>query len=190
VTRLRAAFLAGAVLLAGSVATFVVALVTGSDDSAETISGFHRVSFAQDSGTVDLDTGSWVGYFEVPGRRDAVVTVPNFRAFIRGPQGEQVNLGGYGALARFRYYHAGKNGVALFRFQAPRSGGYRIQLQAPGDVEPGADLAIGRDLAGAGSSSRAVPLTVGTATAVLGFGVLGWGFFERSRQRRVVSAAS
>jgi hypothetical protein len=162
----------------------LLAFVIDDQGEADRVADFHRVAFAQPSGSVQLDAGTWVGYFEAPGRRDPALTVPNFRAFIRGPHGAQVNLAGYGAIARLRYYSAGRNGVALFRFEAPQSGPYRVLLRFPGELAPGTDLAIGRDLASPGSSSRAVPFTVAAAAAVLGFAALGWGLRQRSRQPR------
>jgi hypothetical protein len=182
--------LLGSVFRAAAAAALVLAFVGDDEDQADRIADFQRVTFAQPSRTVQLDSGSWVGYYEAPGHAGAVLTVPNYRAFIRGPRGAQVNLAGYGALVRFRYYQAGRNGVSLFRFEAPQPGPYRILLRFPGVLASGTDLAIGRDLAKPGSSSRAVAFTVAAATAVLGFGALGWGLQRRSGQPHVVSGAS
>jgi hypothetical protein len=185
VTRIRSAFLLGAVFLAMAAGAFLIALLSDDTDPASTVSGFHRLALSSGGGSVELGSGTWVGYFE---SRQGDSVVPNFRAFVRDPQGAQVNVGNYSARP-IHYAYRGEHGVAILQFHAAESGRYRIQLQFAGAATPGAGLALGRPLGESSGTSQRPAIVIGVITAVVGAAVIGWGLILRSRRPHVVSGS-
>lgn len=187
--RIRSPYLLGSAFLVAALALFLVAFLGDDADAASEPAGFHRFGFAQGGGAVELSTGRWVGYFEAPAAVTAPTDVPAFRAFVRDPNGAQVNVRNY-AGKPLDYDAGGKHGIAVLEFQASRSGRYVVQLQAPGTAPPGAALAIGRSLRDhRESASKRAQLVIGTVAALAGFAVLGWALRQRSRAPHVVSGA-
>jgi hypothetical protein len=170
------------VLLGAAAAAVVAGAIVLATNSGTTIADFQRITFAAGQRSVQLTSGRWVGYYESGARTTSHIAVPDFRPLIRDPSGAQVNIENYagGRKPGPSYDKDGHRGTAVFQFQAPRSGSYDVRLQFAGALPPGADVAIGRDLAAPTSTPPSGILLVVAG----GLGVAGSVLLLVSRSRR------
>jgi hypothetical protein len=169
-----------------AVALFIGGIVVVGTKSLGKVNGFQRVTFASGQGTVNLSTGKYVGYYEASDVSSSIDFVPRFQAAVRGPSGS-VNLQIYGnrsdgKIKKFTYDYNGHKGVAAFQFTAPQAGKYTIQLQRVDNLPAGADLAIGRDIAG-GALAGGVLIIIGIVVGIAGIVLLIIGYVKRSNHK-------
>lgn len=176
----------GWTLLAIAIVLFVVGIVVVGAKSLSKVNGFQRISFTSGQGTVNLNTGKYVGYYEASDVSDSIKFVPQFQAAVHGPNGpvslERYGDRGDGTIKKFTYDYSGHKGVAAFQFNAPVAGRYTVQLREIDNLPSGADVAIGRDIAGgaiAGGILIIIAVVVGIAAIVL----LIVGYVKRSNHR-------
>jgi hypothetical protein len=191
----RIPLLLGWIFLALAVVGFVVGGVVIGTKSLGKVNGFHRVDFAGGGGTVQLNgTGKWVGYYEASNVDSSISSIPDFTVTVTGPGGAPVSLQRYGnssngTIKKFTYHYNGHRGVAAFQFTAGQAGGYQVQLQAGSNVPDGADVAIGRDIAG-GTIAGGLLIVIGVVSLIAAAVLLIVGFVRRGRHKRELQAAA
>ena len=169
-----------------AVVLFVVGIVVVGTKSLGKVNGFQRITFASGQGTVNLDTGKYVGYYEASNVSDSIDFVPRFQAAVRGPNGP-VNLQVYGnrsdgKIKKFTYDYNGHKGVAAFQFNAPVAGRYTIALREIDSLPSGADVAIGRDIAG-GAIAGGVLIIISVVFGIVAIILLIIGYVKRSNHK-------
>ena len=179
------------VLLGAAAAAVIAGAVVLATTSGTSIADFQRIPFTAGQRSVQLAGGRWVGYYESRTLTPTRPAVPDFRPLIRDPRGAQVNIENYaapgGRQPGLTYDKDGHRGIAVFQFEAPQAGSFEVRLQFAGAMPPGADVAIGRDLAAGTSTPRSgvVLVAVGGLGLVLAVLLLVAG--HRRRDRTVVS---
>lgn len=187
--------LLGWIFLGLAVAAFAAGAGVIATKSLGEVGGFHRVTFAAASGTVQLDgSGKWVGYYEAHDVSDATDRLPAFRVAVLDPSGTPVTLQTYGnrsdgKVDKFTYSIGNHHGIAAFQFDASGAGGYQVQIQAEETLPSDADVAIGRDIAG-GTIAGGVLIVVGVLFLVAAIVLIVIGYVKRGRHRRELQAAA
>jgi hypothetical protein len=180
--------LLGWIFLAIAIIAFVVGGIVIGTKSLGKVNSFQRVTFTSGSGTVHLDTGKYVGYYEAADVDNSIDAVPNFRVLITDPNGGQVNFQNYGnnsngTIKKFTYQYNGHNGVAAFQFNASQAGAYHVRIQAVDNLPTGADVAFGRDIAG-GTIAGGLLIVLGVLALIAAIVLLIVGYVKRSRHKR------
>ena len=155
----------------------------------DTVDGFKRVSLAAGQGTVRLDSGKYVGYYEAPGHTKVFIQLAIADAQTRQP----VRIGLYGkntgTSSSLTYDRNGKHGEAVFKFNIDHSGSYLVQVATQDGNEPsGADVALGKSIAGK-LVAGVVVLLVGVLFLVAAIILLIVGLVKRSRHKKQLATA-
>lgn len=151
----------GAVVVVGCLAA-IVWFVVGLMSFARQVDHFQRVPVGEAGGRLNLDAGSWTGYYEGPGASQSEVVVPELELELEVTPvdgGDTVPISIYhGSLT---YDIGGSQGRALFTFTAPRPGEYTLRAIGSGR---------GRIAVGRGIGRRLVSAVVGAfVIGILGF---------------------
>lgn len=141
-------WIGGGVIVLGVVAAIAM-FVLGFVAIANTVDDFERVS--PDGGGASIDSaGEYVIYYE---GRDSAADV-----IVTSPNGEVIPLSFY--TGGLNYGFNGRSGEALYTFDAPTSGVYR--------VETNGDIAIGKSIAGDLVRTILLPFVIGGVTFLVG----------------------
>lgn len=179
----------GWIFLIVAVALFVIGGVVAATKSLNKVDDFQRVSFAEGSGTVNLDdTGKWVGYYEASNVSDSIDAIPRIRVLVTSPSGKNVPLQNYGnrsdgKIKKFTYHYHGHRGAGAFQFHVSEAGRYTVEIQAVDQLPSGADIAIGRDISG-GAVVGGLLIIGGVLFLVAAIVLLIVGYVKRSRHKR------
>lgn len=178
-----------------AVVLFVVGGVVVGTQSFGKVDGFHRVTFAGGTGTVDLDgTGTWVGYYEASDVDSSIKRIPEFRVAITDPSGAAVTVHKYGErsdgkIEKVTYRHDGHDGAAAFQFKANAKGTYQVRIAEVGSLPRGADVAIGRDIQG-GAVAGGLLILGGALFLIAAIVLLIVGLVKRSRHKSELATAA
>jgi hypothetical protein len=185
----------GWIFLGLAVAAFVAGGIVLATKSLGKVNDFQRVSFSSGSGKVTLGgSGKWVGYYEASDVSSSISTIPRFRAAVTSPSGAPVALQTYGnrsdgKVKKLTYDYNGHKGAAAFQFTADAKGTYTVQIEAVDNLPAGADVAIGRDIAG-GTVAGALLIVLGVLALIAAIVLLIVGYVKRSRHKGELRTAA
>jgi hypothetical protein len=185
----------GWIFLGLAVVAFVVGGIVIGTKSLGKVNSFARVSFASGGATVTLNgTGKWVGYYEASDVTTSIQRIPQFEVAVTSPSGTNVALQDYGNLGngsvrKFTYEFNGHKGAAAFQFTADEKGAYTIKLQPIATLPSGADVAIGRDIAG-GTAAGGLVIVLGVLLLITAIVLLIVGFVKRSRHKKELASGN
>jgi hypothetical protein len=179
----------GIVLLVVGLALVISGGVVGFSAGLGKVDHFTRVRLAQGQATVQLSSGSYVGYYEAPGFDTGGNVVPIVGLQLAdAATGTPVDVGFYGnrsdnKITKLTYDYHGHHGAALYQFRIATSGRYTATLtRRSADVAADSDLALGSSIAN-GLAVGGVLAVIGLLALVAGIVLLIIGLVKRSRSR-------
>ncbi len=171
-----------------AVILFVIGGVVLAKKSLGAVNNFQRVQISAGTGSVKLNSGSYLAYYEAPGE-DKANQVPIVPVRLTSPSGKQMILQTlYGGrkdnkVKSLTYSYNGHDGAALYQFHVTQSGTYKVELVSTPNTASDADIAFGKSIAG-GTVAGALLIVVGVLFLIAAIVLLIVGLVKRSRHRR------
>ncbi|HET6878431.1 MAG TPA: hypothetical protein VFH38_12940 [Jatrophihabitans sp.] len=183
-TPLRLALIFGVI----GVVLLVVGGIVGFSAGLNKVDNFQRVSVAQGRGTIHLNAGNYLAYYESPDYNTSSNSVPVVIVQMRNSRtGALVTGQLYGnrsdrKVSTLTYDHNGHHGAALYQFSIKTSGNYDVALGVPpsSNASPRSDMAFGPSIAG-GLAAGGILAIVGVLLIIAAVVLLIVGLVQRSK---------
>jgi len=194
----RTPIIIGWVLLGVGIILVVVGAVVAGIKGLGKVNDFERVSIAQGGGTINLDSGKYLAYYEASDVSDSIKSVPLPTVTLTSPSGRSITLntlyGGNpkseGTIShKLTYEYDGHNGVAVYEFNLSEGGTYQVEIQNTLGTAPDAKMAFGTSIA-KGLVIGGVMVVIGIILGVIAVILLIVGYVKRSRHKGELRAGA
>jgi hypothetical protein len=185
----------GWVFLVVGIVLVIVGAIVLATKSLGKVDDFQRVKVADGTGTINLEAGNYLAYYEAPGVDSDIDTVPAVGVAIQSPSGVTMVLRtpygnrSDGKVKILTYEHDGHHGVALWQFKVTESGTYKVQVEPTPGTAADADIAFGKSIA-AGTVAAVLLIGGGILLGVAAIVLLIVGYVKRDRHKKQLFAGA
>jgi hypothetical protein len=185
----------GWIFLAAAVVVLIVGVVVVATKSLGKVDDFQRVRVADGAGTINLEAGKYVAYYEADNVERDTKTLPMIGVQLTSPSGQVINVTTpYGnrsdnKIKHLTYDYDGHRGAAMYEFTTTEAGAYQVKLTGNVAQGPNATMAFGDSIA-TGTIVGGLLVVLGILLIVTAIVLLIVGYVKRSRHKRELAAGA
>jgi len=185
----------GWIFLAAAIVLVVVGAIVVATKSIGKVDDFQRVSVAQGSGTINLNAGKYVAYYEADNVNSDTKSLPMIGVQLTSPSGQVINVTTpYGnrsdnKIKSLTYSYDGHHGAAMYQFTTTEAGAYQVKLTGNVGQGPNATIAFGTSIA-TGTIVGGLLVVLGILLLIAAIVLLIVGYVKRSHHKKELAAGA